>query len=85
LSDPRDRNVALALAELEEGKRVGPRRRLEEVLREDPHHAEGRAARLRLAAGEIAQGLDPEKIVQPPLSEAERTVASGWVARRPGK
>lgn len=85
LSDPRDRNVALALAELEEGKRVGPRRRLEEVLREDPHHAEGRAARLRLAAGEIAQGLDPEKIVQPPLSEAERTVASGWVARTAGQ
>jgi Spermine/spermidine synthase domain len=81
LPDARDRSVALALAELEEGKRVSPRRRLEEVLREDPHHVEGRAARLRLAVAEIAQGLDPEKIVQPPLSEAERAVASGWVAR----
>jgi spermidine synthase len=85
LADPRDRNVALALSELEEGKRVSPRRRLDEVLREDPRHVEGRAAQLRLAAGQIAQGLDPEKIVQPPLSEAESAVASGWIARAGGK
>jgi len=81
LPDPIDRAVGEALSEIAEGKRVGPRRRLEEALTQDPAHAEARAALLRLSAGAIADGADPERLVRPPLSNAERALAEGWVAR----
>ncbi len=81
LPDPLDREVGLALAEMEAGKHVGPRRRLEAVLAQDPRHEEGRAALLRLRAGAIADGRDPEAFLAPPLSDAERALADGWRAR----
>ncbi len=81
LRDPVERAVAEAIAAIEDGKRVGPQRRLEEALRLDPGHVEARAAMLRLSAGAIAKGANPERILPPPLSEAERALAEGWIAR----
>ena len=73
--------MAEAIAAIEDGKRVGPRRKLEEALRLDPRHVEARAAMLRLSAGAIADGADPEQILPPPLSDEERALADGWAAR----
>jgi hypothetical protein len=36
---------------------------------------------LRLSAGAIAEGTAPESRIEPPLSEEERTMAAGWLAR----
>jgi hypothetical protein len=60
---------------------VGPRRKLEEALRLDPRHVEARAAMLRLSAGSIANGANPEQILAPPLSDEERALADGWASR----
>jgi hypothetical protein len=81
LPDAIDREVGLAIAEIAERKRSGPRRRLEDVLAQQPRHTEARAALLRLSATAIADGADPEATVAPPLSDAERAVAAGWVGR----
>ena len=81
LPDPLDREIGEALVEIEQGKRIGPRRKLAEALARDPDHVEGRAALLRLSAGSIARGAAAEEIVRPPLSDAERAVAAGWVAQ----
>ena len=70
LPDPVQRAVAEAIAAIEDGKRVGPRRKLEEALRLDPRHVEARAAMLRLSASAIANGANPEQILPPPLSDA---------------
>jgi hypothetical protein len=81
LPDPVDRAVAEAVAEIADGKRLGPRRRLEDALAQQPDHIQGRAALLRMSAGTIADGADPEKILRPPISEPERTLVEGWRAR----
>jgi spermidine synthase len=81
LTDPVERAVGEAIAAIEEGKRLGPRRRLEEALRLDPRHLEARAAMLRLSAGAIAGGANPEQILPPPLSDEERALADGWATR----
>jgi spermidine synthase len=81
LGDPVARAVAEAIAAIDDGKRVGPRRRLEEALRLDPRHTEARAAMLRLSSGAIAEGADPEQIVPSPLTAEERALADAWVAR----
>ncbi len=81
LSDPVERAVGQAIAAIEDGKRVGSRRHLEEALRLDPNHVQARAAMLRLSAGRIADGVDPEQVLPPPLSEIERALADGWRAR----
>jgi len=81
LPDPVDRAVGEALAEIEEGKRVGPLARIRSALAQNPRHVEARAAMLRLSAGAIADGASPDTIVAPPLSDAERAVAAGWAAR----
>jgi hypothetical protein len=81
LPDPVERAVGEAIAAIEDGKRVGPRRKLDEALRLDPRHLEARAAMLRLSAGAIADGANPEQILPPPLSDPERALADGWVAR----
>jgi hypothetical protein len=80
-SDPIARSVGLAIVEIERNKPFGARRRLEEVLEEAPGHVEARAALLRLQAGRIAQGADPTTVVAAPLSDAERTLCDGWLAR----
>jgi hypothetical protein len=81
LPDPVERAVGEAIAGIEDGKRVGPRHKLEEALRLDPRHADARAAMLRLSAGAIANGANPEQILPPPLSDEERALVDGWVAR----
>jgi spermidine synthase len=81
LPDPVDRAVGEALAEIEEGKRVGPLERIRSALAQNPQHVEARAAMLRLSSGAIADGADPETILAPPLSDAERAVAAAWAAR----
>jgi hypothetical protein len=87
LPDPVERAVAEAIAAIDEGKRMGARRRLEDALRLDPRHLEARAAMLRLSSGAIAGGADPEQFVVPPLSEEERALAEAWAmrAREPRK
>jgi hypothetical protein len=55
--------------------------RIRSALAQNPQHVEARAAMLRLSAGAIADGADPETIVAPPLSDAERAVAARWAAR----
>ena len=59
-----------AIAAIEDGKRVGPRRKLEEALRLDPRHVEARAAMLRLSAGAIADGAEPR--ADPPAAAIRR-------------
>ena len=81
LPDPVDRAVAEAIAGIEDGKRAGPRRQLEDALRVDPRNLEARAAMLRLSAGAIAGGADPEQILAPPLSGEERALVDGWTTR----
>jgi spermidine synthase len=76
-----ERKIALALAGIADGKREGPRRLLEEALREVPRDEEARAALLRLSANEIVEGTDPEAVLAAPLSDVERVVASAWRAR----
>lgn len=75
-----DRKVARALAGIARGERGGPRRLLEEGLREAPRHEEARAALLRLSANAIVRGRRPETLVEAPLDAAERVVTDGWRA-----
>jgi hypothetical protein len=84
LPDPADRAVGEALADIEDGKRVGPSQRIQATLAQNPDHVEARAAMLRLSAGAIADGANPETFVAAPLSDAERAVAAGWLARGDG-
>jgi spermidine synthase len=81
LENPVDRAVGEALADIEDGKRVGPLEQIRGALARDPRHLEARAAMLRLSAGAIADGRNPEEVIAPPLSDAERAVAAGWAAR----
>lgn len=76
-----ERKTAQALAGIANGKREGPRRLLEEALEESPKNLEARAALLRLSAGAIIDGTDPESLVEPPLDEFERAVSEAWLAR----
>jgi spermidine synthase len=80
LEDPTERDVAVALTELSEGKRASARRRLRGVLETTPRHAEARAAMLRASLNQIADGTPAETLIAPPLDEAERSVAAGWRA-----
>ena len=76
-----DREVGLALVDISTRKQVTARRRLEGVLEKDPRHVEARAALLRLSARSLAEGGKPERLLAPPLSDAERAIAAGWAAR----
>ncbi len=80
-ADPVDRLVGEALADAAAGKHVLPRRKLREALERAPRHEAGRSALLRLSSNAIVQGQNPEEILTPPLSEAERTLASALRAR----
>ena len=81
LTDPLERAVGEALVALEQGKRVGPHAR----------SSRRRSLRIRLTSrlarrccasrrARSRDGADAEAIVRPPLSDAERALAAGWVA-----
>jgi hypothetical protein len=80
LKDPVDLAVAGAILAAQAGKPRAAGAALDEVLQTAPRHGEARASRLRLALAEIRRGGDPEAFVEPPLSDVERAVTSGWIA-----
>ena len=80
LADPLERKVARALTGMAAGAREGPRALLLEALAEAPRHEEARAALLRLSVRRVERG-DGERLLEPPLSDAERAVTAGWRAR----
>jgi hypothetical protein len=81
LEDANDREVAAALVNGAWGGASSDWTRLTEVLRREPRHAAARAAVLTLSAEELAAGLPAERVVEPPLDDAERAVVAGWRRR----
>ena len=71
-----------AIAGIEDGKRIGPRRRARgsaaPAIRATSRRARRCSASLPAA---IAGGANPEQILAPPLSDEERALADGWVTR----
>ena len=80
LSDPIERELGLALAEISEEKRHAPVRRLKKILAQHPTLPAARGPYLRLRIGEVLDGRAAEEILQAPLSETEGLLVSAWRA-----